>query len=300
MKKRLLIGLLCLAAAGLPGQTLPLPAGTGITTMPLYDGPTPGGDQGNPPALTMFAPQPGRGTGSAVVIAPGGAYLLLASNIEGRQVADWFTARGVTAFVLTYRLGAQNPYPIPLLDAQRAMRLVRSFASKYGYAANRIGMVGFSAGGHLAAETATVDTLPQPAPSDAVDALSARPDFLVLGYPWLDTMEPPLAHEITYCGVLPQIPREQCAGFAVPYTPRLHVTNRTPTTFIYATSDDGVVPVRASVEFYEAMIKAGAPVEMHLFRHGLHGSGLGSGDPALDQWPTLLEQWMRDQGLLTK
>jgi acetyl esterase/lipase len=123
---------------------------------------------------------------------------------------------------------------------------------------------------------------------------------VVLGYPWLDAMEPQVGKEITYCSVTPSIPRDQCAAYAAPYTPKLHVTAQTPTTFLYATSDDGVVPVRASVEFYAAMVKAGAPVEMHLFRHGPHGTGLGKADASLDQWPGLLEEWMRDQGLLTK
>jgi acetyl esterase/lipase len=300
MKTWLAVGLLFVSRIGLRGQTLPLDPALGITTIPLYDGPTPGGDQGNPPTLTVFVPQHGHGTGSAVVIAPGGAYVGLASNLEGRQVADWFAARGVTAFVLKYRLGAQNPYPIPLEDAQRAIRLVRSLAGKYGYAENRVGITGFSAGGHLAAATATLYDRPQPAGGDAVDSLSARPDFVVLGYPWLDAMEPPVGKEITYCSMLPALPRDQCAAYAEPYTPKLHVTSRTPTTFLYATTDDNVVPVRASVEFYEAMVKAGAPVEMHLFRHGPHGTGLGSGDPALDQWTGLLEQWLRDQCLLTK
>ncbi len=300
MKKWLILGLLFGSGMGLRGQALPLDPALGITTIPLYSGDTPGGDQGNPPTLAVFVPQQGHGTGSAVVIAPGGAYLGLASNLEGRQVADWFASRGVTAFVLKYRLGPRNPYPIPLEDALRAIRLVRSLADKYGFAANRVGIVGFSAGGHLAAAAATLYDLPLPVGTGAVEHLSARPDFVVLGYPWLDAMEPPVGKEITYCGLLPAIPQDQCSAYAAPYTPKLHVTSQTPTTFIYSTTDDGVVPVRASVEFYAAMVKAGAPVEMHLFRHGPHGTGLGSGDPSLDQWPGLLEQWLLDQGLLTK
>jgi acetyl esterase/lipase len=282
------------------GQSLPLDPALGITTVPLYSQPLAGVDAADQPTLTVFMPQPRHGTGSAIVIAPGGAYLGLASNLEGRQVADWFAARGVTAFVLKYRLGAKYPFPAPLLDAQRAIRLVRSEAAKYGYAADRVGIIGFSAGGHLAASAETLYDLPQPSSSDPVDHLSARPDFAVLGYPWLDTMEPPVGKEITYCGVIPSIPKADCARFATEYTPKLHVTSQTPTTFIWATTDDQTVPVRASVEFYDAMQKAGAPVEMHLFRHGPHGTGLGSGDAALDLWPVLLEEWMRGQGLLTK
>jgi len=298
--KGLLCGLLMLCGVSAWGQGLPLDPQMGIMTIPLYSQPLAGVDAADQPTLTVFVPQKGHGTGSAIVIAPGGAYLGLASNLEGRQVADWFTARGVTAFVLKYRLGAKNPFPAPLLDAQRAIRVVRSEAAQYGYAANRVGIIGFSAGGHLAGAAETLYDLPAPASADPVDHLSARPDFAVLGYPWLDTMEPPVDKEITYCGLIPSIPKADCARFATEYTPKLHVTRQTPTTFIWATTDDGTVPVRASVEFYDAMQKAGAPVEMHLFRHGPHGTGLGSGDAALDLWPVLLEEWMRGQGLLTK
>ncbi len=304
-----LLGLLVLLASslfGAPSTTmlaqapLPLDPVLGITTIPLYETPPTNG-AGNPtdqPTLTVFVPQPGHNNGSAIIVAPGGAYLGLASNLEGRQVADWFTVRGFTAFVLKYRKGPQNLFPIPLQDGQRAIRLVRSLSGKYSFAQDRIGIIGFSAGGHLAASTATLFDQGPPASSDAVDQLSARPDFVVLGYPWLNAMEPAQAKEITYCSVTSGVTPAQCAAFMTAYTPKLHVTSRTPPTFIYSTSDDKTVPVRASVEFYEAMIKAGAPVEMHLFGHGSHGSGLGMGDAALDLWPMLLEQWLRDQGLL--
>ena len=292
--------LLMLCGVGMKGQNLPLDPALGITTIPLYNEPLPGTGIVDQPTLTVFVPQRGQATGSAVIVAPGGAYLGLASNLEGRQVADWFTARGMTAFVLKYRLGAKNPFPAPLLDAQRAIRLVRSEAAHYGYSADKVGIIGFSAGGHLAASAETLYDLPQPNNSDPIDHLSAKPNFVVLGYPWLDTMEPPVGKEITYCGVLPTIPKSDCARFATEYTPKLHVNSQTPTTFIWATSDDETVPVRASVEFYDAMQKAGAPVEMHLFRHGPHGTGLGKGDPALDLWPVLLEAWLRGQGLLSK
>lgn len=295
------LAFLFLSFAAANAQTLPLDPALEIKTIPLYDGSPPvpagGAASGDIPTLTVFSPQKGHETGGAVIIAPGGAYLGLASNLEGRQIADWFTSRGFTAFVLKYRLGDKNLYPIPLLDAQRAVRLVRFQAKNYGYSPNRIGMVGFSAGGHLAA---TAGTLSHAATGTSSDQLSDRPDFLVLGYPWLNAMEPQKGKEITYCSLLHSTTAAQCLDFAQQYTPALHVTISTPSTFIFSTTDDGVVPVSASVEFYEAMSKAGAPVEMHLFRHGPHGTGLGSADASLDQWPVLLEQWLRDQGLLTK
>jgi acetyl esterase/lipase len=298
--KQLAWVLLAVSVAVGAGQELPLDPALGITTVLLYSPPLPGVDAADQPTLTVFVPHKGHATGSAIVIAPGGAYLGLASNLEGRQVADWFAARGVTAFVLKYRLGAKYPFPAPLLDAQRAIRVVRSEAAHYGYSPSKVGIIGFSAGGHLAGAAETLYDLPEPGSSDPIDHLSARPDFAVLGYPWLDTMQPPVGKEITYCGVIPSIPKADCSRFATEYTPKLHVTSQTPTTFLWATTDDGTVPVRASVEFYDAMQKAGAPVEMHLFRHGPHGTGLGSGDAALDLWPLLLEEWMREQGLLTK
>lgn len=281
-------------------QTLPLDPALGIRTIPLYEGVVPGfngGTADDVPTLTVFPPQQGHGTGGAVIVAPGGAYLGLASNLEGRQVADWFASKGFTAFVLKYRLGAKNLYPIPLEDAQRAIRLVRARAKDYDVSPSRIGIMGFSAGGHLAALTAT---LSHPATGASVEQVSDRPDFVVLGYPWLNAMEHQKAKEITYCSLIHTPTAAQCSEYEQAYTPVLHVTSATPTTFIFSTTDDSVVPVSASFEFYEAMYKAGLPVEMHLFRHGPHGTGMGKADAALDLWPVLLEQWLRDQGLLTK
>jgi acetyl esterase/lipase len=248
--------------------------------------------------LTVFIPHPGTENGTAIVIAPGGAYVGWASNLEGRQVADWFAARGVTAFVLKYRLGSDNPYPLPLLDAQRAVRLVRSLSQTYKLAPDRIGIMGFSAGGHLAAMEATTSDDGKSNSSDPVERISDRPSFLVLGYPWLNAMQPNSEGKITYCSILPTMPPSDCREWEQKYTPLLHVSSKTPSTFLYSTTDDALVPVQVSVDFYSALLKAGVPAEMHLFRHGGHGSGLGKGDPALDFWPTLLESWLRGQGWL--
>jgi acetyl esterase/lipase len=279
----------------------PLDPALGISTLLVWPSGAPeveGTPAADLPTLTVFVPQKGRGTGSAVIVAPGGAYQGLASNLEGRQVADWFTSQGVTAFVLKYRLGAKYLYPIPLQDAQRAVRLVRSLASAYGFVPDRIGFVGFSAGGHLAAATGTLFDAGKPDNGDPLARLSSRPDFLVLGYPWLNAMQPS-GDYITYCSVIKTIPPATCKEDEQKYTPSLHVTSQTPTTFIYSTSDDRTVPISASVNFYNALINAGVPAEMHIFRQGEHGSGMGAGMAALDQWPALLAQWLRDQGLLT-
>jgi acetyl esterase/lipase len=273
----------------------------GIATYLLWERAAPGAlgtSESDIPMLTLFRPQPHTGNGAAVIIAPGGAYLGLASNLEGRQVADWYTSRGVTAFVLRYRLGSKYLYPVPLEDAQRAIRLVRSHASECGVRPDRIGFMGFSAGGHLAAMTSTMFDSGEANAPDAIDRVSSRPDFVVLGYPWLNAMEKNEKGVLSYCSAL-KIPADQCVHFEQ-YSPDQHVSAQTPPTFIYHTTDDETVPVEASVKYYRALHAAGVPVEMHLFGHGHHGTGMGGGDASLDMWPILLENWLRSRGLLTR
>ncbi len=166
-----------------------------------------------------------------VIVAPGGAYLGLAANLEGRQVADWFAARGVTAFVLRYRLGSTYLYPVPLQDAQRAIRLVRSRAADLGIAPDRVGMMGFSAGGHLTAAAGTMPDSGTAGAADPVERVGSRPDFMVLGYPWLNAMQPPRPGVLSYCGVM-RVPPDRCATFQQ-YSPDQRVSARTPPTFIY-------------------------------------------------------------------
>jgi len=277
--------------------------GLNIHTLELWPGGAPG-QQGNAPSdvpvVSVFAPR-WHPNGTAVVIAPGGAYKELASDLEGREVADWFAARGITAFVLRYRMGPKYVYPVPLEDAQRAVRWVRAHAAEYKIDPQRIGIMGFSAGGHLAAmESVSAETADSGA-ADAVDRASSRPDFVVLGYPWLNAMEPNTQGLITYCSTKPMvhgIAEARCKEFETKYNPVRFVTNATPPTFIYITSDDKTVDVQASIDYFEALRAAKVPVEFHSFAHGAHGSGLGSGDPALDLWPTLLDAWLRGQGFL--
>jgi acetyl esterase/lipase len=275
--------------------------GMGLSTLPLWEKDVPGAvgvAAEDTPTLTVFPPQSGKGNGTAVIVAPGGAYLGLASNLEGRQVADWYSARGVTAFVLKYRLGAKYLYPIPLADASRSVRLVRSLASKFGLDANRIGMTGFSAGGHLTAMLGTSYDAGKSDAKDPVDRVSSKPDFLVLGYPWLNAMQLARPGGTPSYQMLMKLPLEQHAAFVQPFTPIFHVTSATPPAFIFITSDDATVPAQASAEFYNALKAAGVPAELHIFEHGSHGVGLGSGDPALDLWPVLLESWLRGRRLL--
>jgi acetyl esterase/lipase len=304
VKLGLLLALAGAANAQTPQTTraeLPAPDSfLGIATFSLWDGDAPGAigkALADIPTLTIFRPHRGTGNGTAVVIAPGGAYLGLAANLEGRQVADWFAARGVTAFVLKYRLGRNYLYPTPLLDAQRAIRLVRARAKDFGVAPDRVGMMGFSAGGHLTATTGTMFDGGRAEANDEVERAGSRPDFIILGYPWLNAMKPDRKGILSYCSAL-KIEPENCKGFEQ-YSPDSHVSAQTPPAFIYHTTDDELAPVDASVTFYRALSKAGVPVEMHLFAKGKHGSGLGLGDAALDLWPHLLEAWLRGRGLLT-
>lgn len=270
----------------------------GISTMRLWTGRAPGAigrsDQ-DTPTLTEFSPQRHHGNGTAVIVAPGGAYISLAGNLEGRQVADWFAARGIAAFVLKYRIAPRYRWPIQLEDAQRAVRYVRSHAKTYGIAPNRIGMIGFSAGGHLTAMVATHFDAGEPNATNPIDRVSDRPDFIILGYPVISFEQLPRdsGWPNVFLGPHPS------PHLIEELSTNLHVTAHTPPTFIYATTDDNLVPVEQSILFYSALHAAGVSVEMHLFAHGPHGTGLGSSNPSLDLWPQLLENWLRARGLLS-
>jgi acetyl esterase/lipase len=272
----------------------------GIQTIRLWPGKPPeakGSTCNDIPALTIFEPRQGSGNGSAVIIFPGGAYAHLAGDLEGREVADWFTARGFRAFILSYRLSS-NGYllPVPLLDARRAIQTVRARALDYHINPNRIVVIGFSAGGHLAALAGTQFVPGNPDAEDPIDRASSRPDYLVLGYPWIGALGTDFSH-LNYCRELNLM--DECEALRAAFSPDLFVGKNTPPTFIYHTFTDQTVPVEQSLRFYEALVKAGVPSEMHIFANGPHGTGLGKGDPALDQWPNLLENWLRAQGLLT-
>jgi len=287
----------------------------GIQTVHLWPG-TPPGDKSpgagtspatksepcsDTPALTVFGPRQGTANGSAVIIFPGGAYIRLAGDLEGREIADWFTARGFRAFILSYRLSSQGyMMPVPLLDARRAIQTVRARATDYQISPSRIVVIGFSAGGHLAALSGTQFVPGKPDAEDPIDRASSRPDFLVLGYPWLEAITRDTTF-LSYCKIFNLLgdKSDQCDQLRAKYDPVLFVSKDTPPAFIYQTSADKTVSPAASIDFYQALLKAGVPSELHVFVNGAHGSGLGKGDPALDQWPGLLENWLRAQGLLT-
>jgi acetyl esterase/lipase len=215
---------------------------------------------------------------------------------EGRQVAAYLNAMGVTAFVLKYRLGPRYRHPIQLGDAQRAIRLARSRAVEFGVRPDRIGMMGFSAGGHLTATAGTHFSDGAADAADAVDRVSSRPDFLILGYPVV-SFDPAVAHMGSRRNLLGDNPDPKLVE---DLSNELRVSAQTPPTFLFHTNaDTGVVPEN-SVRFYLALRQAKVPAEMHIFENGPHGVGLALGDPALAEWPRLLSNWMRGRGLLVR
>jgi acetyl esterase/lipase len=248
------------------------------------------------PKLTVYRAPAAKATGAAVVVCPGGGYQVVAADHEGKQVAEWLNSLGVSAFVLQYRLGPRYRHPAPLQDAQRAIRLVRSRAREWGVDPRRVGILGFSAGGHLASTAATHFDDGRPDAADPPDRESARPDFAVLCYAVVSLFDPP-AHSGSRRNLLGE-----------PADPKLvellsnerQVTARTPPTFLWHTADDAAVPVANSLLFFEAMTKAGVPGELHVFPHGRHGVGLAPDDPVLSQWPRLCATWMGALGLLKR
>ncbi len=265
------------------------------TAVPLWTGAAPGALGAadlDTPTIAVYLPTQANATKTGVVVAPGGGYQNLAMDHEGAQVARWLNERGVAAFVLKYRLGPKYHHPVELWDAQRAIRLVRSCAAEYGIAVDHLGIWGFSAGGHLAATVGTHFDAGQLGATDVVERESSRPDFLVLAYPVV-TMTEPEVHRGSKFNLLGEHPE---AALAESLSAERQVTKETPPTFLFATTDDNVVPVRNSVMFYDALVKAGVPVELHLFQHGAHGVGLAPKDPVLRVWPELLIAWMRARG----
>ena len=247
------------------------------------------------PAILLYLPSARQPT-PGIVICPAGGYASLSLDGEGRQVAEWLNNLGIAAFVLKYRLAPTYHYPVPLLDAQRAMRYVRSNASLYNLAENEIGIMGFSAGGHLAAMAATHFDAGKASPSDGIDRMSSRPNFLVLIYPVITCSEPFL-YALSCSNLLGAHPDPNLAALV---SNEKHVTAKTPPTFLFHTYDDPTVPVENSLVFFSALRKAGVPAELHIYEHGPHGVGLAQDDPVLSTWPKLLENWFRGRGLLPK
>jgi acetyl esterase/lipase len=278
-----------------PGPT------TDTHTFALWENGAPGAQgttDDDKPTLTLFPVRPGPAgpaPTTAVIIAPGGSYQRLAANHEGRQVANWFNSQGVTAFVLRYRLGPRYRHPIEMQDAQRAIRFVRARAEELGIRPDRVGVMGFSAGGHLASTVATHFDSGNPAAPDPIDRVGSRPDFVILAYPVI-SMTAEYANKQSIAALLGEHPDPTLAK---QMSTEFQVTRETPPTFLFTTSADTTVPAENSIAFYLALHKAGVPAEMHVFESGVHGLGLAMEDPAVGEWSVLLRNWLRGRGLLS-
>jgi acetyl esterase/lipase len=245
------------------------------------------------PSLTIYPATGIQKVPTAVVVCPGGGYSHLSFEKEGTNIAEWLNGYGISAFVLKYRLGPKYHHPIELGDAQRAIRYVRLHAAEYGYDPNRIGIWGFSAGGHLASSTGTHFDAGMPDARDSIDRQSSRPDFMILAYPVITFTEPYL-HRGSRDFLLGIHPDPALIDLL---SNEKHVTKDTPPTFLFHTSEDKTVPVENSVYFYLALQKAGVPAEMHIYEKGSHGVGLAQSDPILKSWPDHLADWLKVQGL---
>ncbi len=254
-----------------------------------------GAEPADQPAVTLYFPAPEAATGAAVVVCPGGGYGHLALDHEGRQIAEWLVNRGVAAAVLEYRLGPRYGHPAPLLDAQRALRLVRSLAASHHLRPDRIGVWGFSAGGHLAATASTQFDAGEAGAADPIDRQSARPDFSILAYPVITMGE--YTHRGSRGNLLGAAPD---SALVARMSAERRITAETPPAFLFHTTDDGVVPVENSLLYFAGLRAHGIPAEMHVFERGRHGVGLAPLDPALDAWSDLLDRWLRSRGLLSR
>jgi acetyl esterase/lipase len=249
-----------------------------------------GNSDNDKPTLTVCLPPADKATGQAIVICPGGGYGHLALDHEGQQVAAWLNANGIAGFILKYRhSGVGYAHPAPLLDALRAVRLVRSRAAEWKVDPARVGILGFSAGGHLASTVGTHCDAGDPDAADPIDRVSSRPDFMVLIYPVVSLTEP-FRHKGSRDNLLGSDPN---AALVENLSNEKQVTPRTPPTFLVHTTQDTVVPVENSLLFYQALRKAGVPAELHVYARGEHGFGLGKpGDEAAD-WPGRCLNWLK-------
>lgn len=288
--------LACLLCVSAMAQQAPLPI-QDAQTFPLWAGPAPGAlgtQESDIPAITVYLPRNMAPNTPAVVVCPGGGYVNLAMNHEGRQVANYLNSLGIAAFVLRSRLGPRYHHPIELGDIQRAIRTVRAKAVEWRLDPARIGVLGFSAGGHLAMSASTHFDAGNPTASDPVDRAGSRPDFTVLGYPVISLVEP-WTHQGSKNNLLgPNPDLELARGLSG----ELAVTAQTPPTFLFHTNADTAVPAENSVYYYLALRKAGVAAEMHIFEKGPHGVGLANDDAALSEWSKLLANWLRVRGIL--
>jgi len=247
------------------------------------------------PSIRIYQPTVEKRNGTAVVICPGGGYGGLAISHEGTQVANWFNSFGITGIVLKYRLGPKYHHPIEMNDAKRAVRYIRAHAKQLHINPDKIGIMGFSAGGHLASTVATHFDAGNKTSQDPIDHVSSRPDFAVLGYPVI-LSQGKFAHKGSFRNLLGKEPDPKLLDLL---SNEKQVTKRTPPTFLFHTSEDKAVPVQNSLAFYSALMEHGVAAEMHIYQQGPHGVGMANGNPVLSSWTERLKDWMKITGLLS-
>lgn len=246
------------------------------------------------PTLTVYWPAVDRPNGTAVIICPGGGYGMLSNDREGIQYAQWLSHLGVTSFILKSRL-KEYGHPAPLQDVLRAMRLVRSRATEFRINPGRIGVMGSSAGGHLAASAGTLFDHADGRTGAEIDAVNARPDFLILLYPVIT-----LAEGVTHAGSRENLlGRSRTAEQEEFFSLENRVTAATPPTLLIHTQEDKSVPIENSIRFFQALTRAGVPAEFHAFEQGGHGMGMRDGLGTSSDWPDRAREWLRARGLLS-
>ena len=246
------------------------------------------------PDIAVYLPTRQTATGQAIIVCPGGGYRFLSYNLEGTDVAYWLVSKGIAAIVLKSRLPNSKsnitPHLSPLMDAKRAIRIVRANAGKWFIKKDQIGIMGFSAGGHLASTLATHFDEGNGAATDTIEQQSSRPNFAVLVYPVI-SMSKPIMHSGSRDNLIGANPDTALARL---YSNELQVTKSTPPTFLVHAMDDKTVPVENSLLFFQAMKDNGVTGELHVFPKGGHGFGLGLGKGEVAKWPDLCIDWLKN------
>jgi acetyl esterase/lipase len=282
------------APAGQPKKESAKPA-----LEPLWPDGAPGAKGNEPadvPGVIVYLPAKEKANGAAVVICPGGGYGFLAMDHEGHQIGNWLNQHGVAGIIVKYRLGPKYHHPVMLQDAQRALRYTRAHAKEWGIDAGRVGIMGFSAGGHLASTAGTHFDRGQAEAKDPIDRMSCRPDFMILMYPVI-TLTGPSTHGGSRSNLLGKNPDPELVEYL---SNEKQVTKDTPPTFLVHTSADTGVPPENSVLFYLALSKNKVPAELHIYEKGSHGLGLGPPELPYSNWSNSCIAWMRGQGVLRK
>lgn len=284
--------------------TWSLASSSGIADQPdsirLWSGTAPealGDSENARPSILKFSPEQSKQTKTAIVVLPGGGYGHLAMGHEGHQIASWLNENGVHAFICDYRHhGKGYSHPAPMLDAQRAIRTVRSRANEFGIDPDRIGVLGFSAGGHLASTVATHFDDGDANSDDVIERQSSRPDFAILCYPVI-ALGTSYTHKGSQRNLLGKKPTDEMIRLL---SNQLHVTKQTPPTFLWHCSDDSSVPPENSIVFFQALLASGVPAELHIYETGGHGVGLAQGKLGVEDWSDSCLTWMKRRQLLER